>query len=107
LPLFGSIHDPCGTNSFKRKVIPDVALPKPGKATSKTLQLRIIRELGVTEEFTLGEVLISYGNGCSQLLKVPLQCFGKIPAALCGGFPARPPSTLARFLQVFFATGGS
>jgi hypothetical protein len=25
---------------------------------------------------------------------------------LCGDFPAKPPSTLARFLQVFFATGG-
>ena len=41
---------------------PDIALPKPGKGTSKTLQLRIFRKLGVTEDVTLGEVPVSSGN---------------------------------------------
>jgi hypothetical protein len=46
---------------------PDAALRKPGKGTSKTLQLRIFWKLGVTEDFTLGEVPVSLGNACSQL----------------------------------------
>ncbi len=77
-------------------------LTETGQGYFQNLAIADYRKLGVTEEFTLGEVLISSGNVCSQPLKVPLQCFGKIPAALCGGFPAKPPSTLARFLQVIF-----
>jgi hypothetical protein len=78
----------------------------PGGGIFKPLQLRIIRKLGVTEEFTLSEVLVLPGNAWSRLIKVPLQGFGKIPAAMCGSFPAGPPNTPARFRYAFFATGG-
>jgi hypothetical protein len=78
---------------------PNIALPKAGSGISKTLQLRIFRKLGVIEDFTLGEVLVSSGNGCSQLPNVPLQRFRKISAALCGSFPAEPPSSSARLSQ--------
>jgi hypothetical protein len=81
-----------------KTINPDVALPNPGKSTSKTLQLRIFRRLGVIEDVTFGEVLDSPGKACSPVPKVPLQRFGKIPAALCGGIQARPPNTPARFL---------
>jgi len=59
---------------------PDVALPNPGKSTSKTLQLRIFRRLGVIEDVTFGEVLVSPGKACSQVPKVPLQRFSSTPA---------------------------
>jgi hypothetical protein len=68
--------------------------------------LRIIRKPGVTEEFTLSEVLVLPGNAWCRLIRVPLQGFGKIPAAMCGSFPAGPPNTPARFRYAFFATGG-
>jgi hypothetical protein len=50
-------------------------LPNPGKNTSKTLQLRIFRRLGVIEDVTFGEVLVSPGKVCSQVTKMPLQRF--------------------------------
>ena len=61
-------------------VDPDIALPNPDKSTSKTLQLRIFRRLGVIEDVTFGEVLVSTGKACSQLPKVPLQRFFNTPA---------------------------
>jgi len=64
-----------------RILYPDIALSKPGKGTSKTLQLRIFWKLGATERVTFGEVLSSSENACSQFSKVTLQSFGKIPAA--------------------------
>jgi hypothetical protein len=70
------------------------------------LQLRIFRKGRVTEEFTLGEVPLLPKNACSQLPKVTLQGFGKIPAALCGDFPAKPPSTPAQFRYCFLQLMG-
>ena len=35
-----------------------------------------------------------------------VQGFGKMPAALCGDFPAKPPSTPTRFRYCFFTTDG-
>jgi hypothetical protein len=61
------------------RVDTDIALSKPGKGTSKTLQLRIFWKLGVIEAVTFGEVLVSFGNACSQLSKVPLQSFSSTP----------------------------
>jgi len=43
------------------------------------------------------------GGGASRR---QVQGFGKIPAALCGDFPAKPPSTPARFRYGFFTTDG-
>jgi hypothetical protein len=66
------------------------------------------RSLGATG-FARGapqEVSVLFGNAYSHLSKVPLQGFGKIPAALCDGFPAKPPSTPAGFRLCFYATGG-
>lgn len=59
---------------------PDVGLPKAGKGTSKTLQLRIFRKLEVTEDLTFSEVLVASGYACSPLPKVPLQLFSSTPA---------------------------
>jgi hypothetical protein len=44
--------------------------------------------------------LVSSENAYSQLSKVPLQSFGKIPAALCDGFPAKPLGTPCPFSMV-------
>jgi hypothetical protein len=49
------------------------------------------------EDVTFGEAKVSLRNACSQFSKVPLQSVGKIPAAMCGSFPAKPLSTPARF----------
>jgi len=64
-------------------------ITETGQGYFQNLAIADYRKLGVTEEFTLGEVLISSGNACSQPLKVPLQCFS---------------STLARFLKGIFCT---
>ena len=79
------------------QINPDVVLFKADKGTSKTLQLRIVRKLTVTKEFSSGEVPVPFGKACSQPAKVPLQGFGKIPVALRDGFPAKPPTTPVRF----------
>ena len=86
------------------RVHPNIAISNPGRGIFKPLQLRIIRKPGVTEEFTY--LLVLPGNACSRLIKVPLQGFGKIPAAMCGSFPAGPPNTPPGFDMFFFATGG-
>ncbi|MDP2970725.1 MAG: hypothetical protein Q8P64_16185, partial [Deltaproteobacteria bacterium] len=65
----------------------------------------LLEKLGLLDDFTLGAFPVLPKNACSQLPKVPLQGFGKIPAALCGDFPAKPPSTPARFRYRFFGTG--
>jgi hypothetical protein len=57
-----------------------MAFPKPGKGTSKTLQLRFFRKLGVMKNVPFGGVPVSLGNTCSQLLKVPLQGFSSTHA---------------------------
>jgi hypothetical protein len=75
--------------------------------TYKPLQLRIFKKLRVTEDLTLREVPVLSGNANSRLPKVPLQGFGKIPAALCGDFPAKPTSTPARFRYCFLQLAGS
>jgi hypothetical protein len=62
-------------------IYPDIASRKTDKGTSKTLQLRIFWNLGIAEDVTFGEVLGLFGNACSQLSKVPLQSFGKMPTA--------------------------
>jgi hypothetical protein len=54
----------------------------------------------------LWEVSVLLGNAWRYLSKVPLQGFWKIPAVLCDGFPARPPSTLPGFDIVFVQMGG-
>ena len=48
------------------QVYPDVALSNPGKGTSEALQLRIVRILWVTDDFTIGEFQLSSENACSQ-----------------------------------------
>jgi hypothetical protein len=58
----------------------DMALPKPGKGTSGTLQLRFFRKLVVMKNVPFDGVPVSLGNACSQLLKVPLQGFSNTPA---------------------------
>jgi hypothetical protein len=88
------------------RITPDVVFTETGQGYFQNLAIADYRKLGGTREFTLGEVLISSGNACSQPLKVPLQCFWKIPAALCGGFPAKPPSTLAGFLRGILQLAG-
>jgi hypothetical protein len=45
------------------------------------LQLRIFVKLAVTENVIFGEVLVSPGNACSQLSKVPLQSFSSTLSA--------------------------
>jgi len=39
-------------------------------------------------------------------LRRQVQGLGKIPAALCGDFPAKPPSTPARFRYCFWQLAG-
>jgi hypothetical protein len=76
----------------RENLYPDIALSKPDEGTSKTLQLRIFRKLGVTKDFTLGEVLVSYGKACSpQLPKGAAATFSQYP---------RPVSTVPFLQQV-------
>jgi hypothetical protein len=73
----------------------------PEQGHFQILAIADFLKLRIKKDITLFEVPVLPGNAHSQLQKVPPQGFGKIPAALCGDFPAKPPSAPARFRYWF------
>jgi hypothetical protein len=83
VPNWNGKRFPAGVTEILEKSEPRYCNTETGQGYFQNLAIADDKNLGVTEEFTLGEVLVSSGNACGQPSKGPLQGFF---------------STLARFL---------